>query len=129
MVKKKRKTFILIIVLLIIAGGIFWWQKDNISNLFFKESPKACTQEAKLCPDGSYVGRTGPNCEFAPCPEVKDETANWQTYRNEEYGFEIKYPLNYSESKTCRTRIGLCIVSGNISVQFDDMTGYSCSAL
>ncbi len=28
----------------------------------------ACTQEAKLCPDGSYVGRTGPNCEFAQCP-------------------------------------------------------------
>ncbi|MBI3984998.1 MAG: hypothetical protein HY344_03610 [Candidatus Levybacteria bacterium] len=27
-----------------------------------------CTQEAKLCPDGSYVGRTGPNCEFATCP-------------------------------------------------------------
>lgn len=32
------------------------------------ESPKACTQEAKQCPDGSYVGRIGPNCEFAPCP-------------------------------------------------------------
>ncbi len=28
----------------------------------------ACTQEAKMCPDGSAVGRTGPNCEFAPCP-------------------------------------------------------------
>ncbi len=28
----------------------------------------ACTQEAKLCPDGSAVGRTGPNCEFALCP-------------------------------------------------------------
>jgi hypothetical protein len=28
----------------------------------------ACTQEAKLCADGSYVSRTGPNCEFAPCP-------------------------------------------------------------
>ncbi len=27
-----------------------------------------CTQEAKQCPDGSYVGRTGPNCEFSPCP-------------------------------------------------------------
>lgn len=27
-----------------------------------------CTMEAKLCPDGSYVGRTGPNCEFAMCP-------------------------------------------------------------
>jgi hypothetical protein len=30
--------------------------------------PTACTEEAKVCPDGSAVGRTGPNCEFAPCP-------------------------------------------------------------
>jgi hypothetical protein len=30
-----------------------------------------CTQDAKLCPDGSGVGRTGPNCEFAPCPGEK----------------------------------------------------------
>ncbi len=29
----------------------------------------ACTQEAKVCPDGSAVGRTGPNCEFAACPD------------------------------------------------------------
>lgn len=27
----------------------------------------ACTAEAKQCPDGSYVGRSGPNCEFAEC--------------------------------------------------------------
>ena len=32
-------------------------------------SPVACTQEAKQCPDGSFVGRTGPNCEFAKCPD------------------------------------------------------------
>ncbi|TNE27547.1 MAG: hypothetical protein EP349_09065 [Alphaproteobacteria bacterium] len=33
-----------------------------------------CTMDAKLCPDGSSVGRTGPNCEFAPCPgEEADE--------------------------------------------------------
>lgn len=34
----------------------------------------ACTQEAKLCPDGSAVGRTGPNCEFAACPTVNTTT-------------------------------------------------------
>ena len=28
----------------------------------------ACTLEAKLCPDGSAVGRMGPDCGFAPCP-------------------------------------------------------------
>jgi len=33
-----------------------------------QKQPVACTAEAKLCPDGSAVGRTGPNCEFAPCP-------------------------------------------------------------
>ena len=29
----------------------------------------ACTMEVKLCPDGSAVGRTGPRCEFAACPD------------------------------------------------------------
>lgn len=28
----------------------------------------ACTMDAKICPDGSAVGRTGPKCEFAECP-------------------------------------------------------------
>lgn len=28
----------------------------------------ACTMEAQQCPDGSYVGRQGPMCEFAACP-------------------------------------------------------------
>jgi hypothetical protein len=31
-----------------------------------------CTADAMMCPDGSYVGRSGPNCEFVcpPAPEV-----------------------------------------------------------
>ncbi|MBI3274319.1 MAG: hypothetical protein HYZ69_04205 [Candidatus Colwellbacteria bacterium] len=32
--------------------------------------PIACTQEAKECSDGSYVSRSGPNCEFSACPEM-----------------------------------------------------------
>jgi hypothetical protein len=34
-----------------------------------------CIQDAKQCPDGSWVGRSGPNCEFkcpAP-PSTKDK--------------------------------------------------------
>lgn len=31
--------------------------------------PQGCTEEAKICPDGSSVGRVGPSCEFAPCPD------------------------------------------------------------
>lgn len=31
----------------------------------------SCTLEAKVCPDGSMVGREGPTCEFAKCPGEK----------------------------------------------------------
>jgi hypothetical protein len=34
-------------------------------------SKSECTAEAKICPDGTAVSRSGPNCEFAPCPEVE----------------------------------------------------------
>jgi hypothetical protein len=27
-----------------------------------------CTMDARLCPDGSYVGRVGPDCQFETCP-------------------------------------------------------------
>lgn len=29
-----------------------------------------CSMEARICPDGSAVGRSGPNCEFAPCSSL-----------------------------------------------------------
>ena len=37
-----------------------------VSNL-----PFVCTADAKICPDGTGVGRSGPLCEFAPCPQPK----------------------------------------------------------
>jgi len=33
--------------------------------------PIACTEEAKICPDGSVVVRVGPDCEFQSCPQVE----------------------------------------------------------
>ncbi len=30
-----------------------------------------CPADVKTCPDGSYVSRTGPRCEFAACPAEK----------------------------------------------------------
>lgn len=52
--------------LVLIMGGWLVWagvSKDTVPG-----GEVACTMEAKLCPDGSAVGRTGPNCEFAACP-------------------------------------------------------------
>ena len=35
--------------------------------------PVACTMDAKICPDGSAVGRIAPDCEFAACPAEEPE--------------------------------------------------------
>jgi hypothetical protein len=39
--------------------------------IFPVQAEVMCTMDAKMCPDGTGVGRTGPNCEFAPCPGEK----------------------------------------------------------
>ena len=49
--------------------NFFIWQpRDSASKAVKTPRGVFCTQEAKRCPDGSYVSRTGPNCEFASCP-------------------------------------------------------------
>ena len=54
------------------------WE-ENCTNA--TPSPRACTMEAKICPDGSAVGRQGPNCEFAPCPPMNSSSpANYTLY-------------------------------------------------
>jgi Immunoglobulin-like domain of bacterial spore germination len=42
------------------------------------EDQVMCTMDAKQCPDGSYVGRTGPKCEFV-CPEASLEATSSKT--------------------------------------------------
>ena len=34
-----------------------------------------CIADVKLCPEGSYVSRTGSQCEFAPCPGKNNKNA------------------------------------------------------
>ena len=88
-----------------------------------KEEGRACTEEAKLCPDGSAVGRTGPNCEFAACPQISDETAGWKTYRNEEYGFEFKYPENFVQYNSGPAVILALASSDSCVDQLEKQTG------
>ena len=70
-----QKGFINIILAIVVfiltfAGTYFAMTQQIPSYTYIKtnSSPIACTQEAKQCADGSYVSRTGPNCEFTACP-------------------------------------------------------------
>ncbi|GBE16582.1 hypothetical protein BMS3Abin15_00403 [bacterium BMS3Abin15] len=61
----------IIVILAIVIGWLILLNNDkyNRDKAPLPDSrPKECTMEAKICPDGSAVGRTGPNCEFSECP-------------------------------------------------------------
>lgn len=104
MQKEKGRILPIITVVMVIAvlGTIGYFGYQFYSKTKEQQKPIACSQEAKVCPDGSSVGRTGPNCEFAECLVVVDQIANspakalatesWKTYKNEVAGYKIKYP-------------------------------------
>ncbi len=72
-----------------------------------QNTPVACTEEAKICPDGSAVGRTGPNCEFASCPAGNDQPLDC---KSSECGPQLGMP-NYlcSDGKTTAGPTGRCL--------------------
>ncbi len=47
-----------------------------------EEEGVMCTMDAMQCPDGSYVGRTGPNCEFV-CPPAAELSAELEAHLDE----------------------------------------------
>lgn len=62
-----KNKIVLIIVLVAALGGAVYFL-----SLKPKEGAVLCTQDAKECPDGSYVSRVPPDCDFASCPGEKE---------------------------------------------------------
>ncbi len=56
-----------VIVVFILGALLYIYNPNPTEYAPNKPEEVICTQDAMLCPDGSYVGRSGPNCEFV-CP-------------------------------------------------------------
>lgn len=84
-----------------------------------EDSQVVCTMDAKICPDGSSVGRVGPNCAFAPCPSESDDAGvtvgvvlKEPFFLNEE---EFITPLEVVEDSRCPAGVE-CIWAGQVIV-------------
>lgn len=99
----------LVIVVLIAIGLVFFGARTPAG-------PVACTMEAKLCPDGSAVGRAGPLCEFAPCPPSdSNSTGTTEAKLNQSvnaFGVGVT-PLAVLEDSRCPTDV-VCIQAGTV---------------
>ena len=96
---KKIKTEFAIGIILILAflvGGAFWLGNKKS----FPIKNKGCTMEAKVCPDGTSVGRTGPNCEFSPCPE---NILLAKGYTLDKYTIVKKFDIKCTKNSDCQT--------------------------
>lgn len=59
------KKFFLPVFIVLLAAGC---GKVSVQTPQPQPGPVACTDDAKQCPDGSYVNRVAPSCDFAACP-------------------------------------------------------------
>ncbi len=75
-----------------------------------------CTMEAKICPDGSAVGRTGANCEFAKCPEAPDfgSLVNFTIGKQIKFKDGLTVTLTQINDSRCKSGM-VCIWAGELS--------------
>lgn len=69
-----RIAIIIFVILIVVAVFGLLAKEYVLAPTTENSEPTACTMEGKVCPDGTVVGRTGPNCEFAACPTPDDDT-------------------------------------------------------
>ncbi len=107
---KKEIIIILGVLVLIIIGVGFLFLSKN------KPTEIACTMEARLCPDGSYVGRTGPKCEFTACPNTETNTTSTKIGQKILSNGVYITPIKIVEDSRCPTDV-VCVWAGRIILE------------
>lgn len=100
-----RRSLVLYLTIAAVVLAALYINLLSVPPELRQEEPVACTMEAKMCPDGSAVGRSGPECQFTACPgavvasdvqEQIDSKADLITISTPEPGNRIVSPLQLS---------------------------------
>jgi hypothetical protein len=81
-----------------------------------------CTMDAMMCPDGTYVGRSGPNCEFV-CPSSSAAGGSTSLYEEFTVGLDQSKvigpltitPVRIENDSRCPSDV-VCIQAGTVEV-------------
>lgn len=67
-----------IVFIIVIGVAGFFYRNSFEHPVVAVSQPVACPDDAKLCPDGTSVGRSGQNCALIACslPNAEDATSN-----------------------------------------------------
>jgi hypothetical protein len=95
-----KNKFLFIIIFLIIFIGIFLIIKKKMSGNNI--TPSICTQELKVCADGTTVARTGPNCDFFECPISNNQQDSKVEYEDLVYD-DMPVAVDGEFEKSCKS--------------------------
>ena len=119
----KKILIIAIVIPVILVGAIYILAKMGVEST----GAVACTEEAKVCFDGSFVSRTGPHCEFSACPNgvstttLEPEATPEQKVTQVGFGQTITdndiriAPLSLVADSRCPKDVN-CIQAGTVSI-------------
>ena len=112
--------FIVVVLLVLIYFVFFKSTPTSNVNDNNNENNIVCTTDAKECPDGSYVGRSGPKCEFAPCPAENISATNWLLFKDQEQNISWLYPeklsANFISAQTWPPKVSISGMAYNCPV-------------
>lgn len=72
-----------------------WKMKLSGDNLAIKKVPDHLDDKINECTETDYKTL---NWDKDSCTFKENKTADWKTYKNDEYGFEVKYPSNWKNA-------------------------------
>ncbi len=80
-----------------------------------------CTQDAKMCWDGSFVSRQAPSCEFVSCPDVITENAVIKVTEPVPFA-KVGLPITIKgEARTFESTVNIRLTNSDKSILTEDV--------